>query len=178
MFKKILLAVVVIIAGFLGYVALQPSDGHVVRTGRINAPADVVFAHVNDLHKWQDWSPWAKIDPEAKTSFEGPEAGVGAIFNWDGNREIGKGRMTIVDSRPNEAVKIRLDFAEPMAGTSTADFTLKPVGEQTELTWDMQGERTFFAKIVCTIFNADKMVGDMFEKGFANLNAVVAAPKG
>jgi hypothetical protein len=110
MFKKILIGFAVIVVVFVVIVALQPSDFRVARSATISAPASAVFAQVNDFHKWEAWSPWAKLDPAAKNSFEGPPAGIGAIFRWAGNDEVGAGSMTIIESRPSELIRIKLEF--------------------------------------------------------------------
>ena len=123
MLKTILIGLAVLaalVAGFCAVAALQPSELYIERSALISAPPAVVFAHVNDLHEWQEFSPWAKRDPAAKIAFEGPAAGTGASFTWDGNAEVGAGRMTIVESRPNELVRFRLDFLEPFEGTNTS----------------------------------------------------------
>ena len=176
MFRTIFIAALAALAAFLIYVALQPASGTVTRSATLPASPSAIFPHINDLHKWQVWSPWAKIDPDAKTAFEGPTAGVGSVFTWDGNREVGQGKMTIVESQPNDHVRIRLDFVKPFSGTSMADLTLKPDGDKTNVTWSMTGERPFLARIMCTIFGADKMVGGMFEKGLASLSEAAKAP--
>lgn len=173
MLKKILLTLVAVIAAFLAYVAIQPAVNTVTRSATIAAPAAKIFPHINNLKKWKAWSPWAKLDPNAKSTFEGPEAGTGAAMGWHGNSEVGKGRMTIVESKANEHIKIKLDFEEPFAGTNDVDLILAPDGDGTKVTWSMTGERPFLQRIICTIFNADKMVGDMYEKGLANLAGVV-----
>jgi hypothetical protein len=102
MVLKILIAVVAIVAAFAAFVALQPSEYRIARSATIAAPASNIFAQVNDFHKWDAWSPWAKLDPNAKTAFEGPSAGEGAVFAWAGNSQIGEGRMTLTQSRPAE----------------------------------------------------------------------------
>lgn len=128
MLKKILITLAVIIVVFAVIVALQPSDFRVARTATISAPPPAVFAQVNDFHKWEAWSPWAKLDPAAKNSFEGPAAGRGAIFKWSGNNEVGEGSMTITESRPSDLIKIKLDFTKPFEATNTTEFTFKPEG--------------------------------------------------
>jgi uncharacterized protein YndB with AHSA1/START domain len=173
MLKKILLGLVAIIAVFAIYVALQPADYRVTRSATVAAPATAVFEQVNDFHKWEAWSPWAKLDPNAKATFEGAPAGKGAVFKWAGNNEVGEGTMTVTESRPGELVRISLDFVKPMAGTSTAEFTFKPQGDQTTVTWSMFGQNNFISRAICTVMNQDKMVGGYFEKGLANLKAVV-----
>lgn len=172
MFKKILAVVVIFIAAFAGYVALQPDQLVVERQATINAPSSAVFANVNDLHKWDAWSPWAKIDPNAKMTFEGPAAGKDAVFAWSGNEKIGEGRMTIVDSQPDRLVDIKVDFTKPFENTSSSKFELKPEGNQTLVTWRMSGEQNYIAKAICVVFNGKKMLGEEMDKGLASLRAV------
>lgn len=169
----ILIAVAVIVVGFIVVVLLQPPDFRIQRTATINAaPADV-FAQVNNFHPWEAWSPWAKLDPAAKSTFEGPAAGVGAIFTWSGNNKVGEGRMTIEESRPSELIRIKLEFLRPFKATNTAEFTFKPEGSQTVVNWSMFGKYNFMSKAFCLFMNMDKMVGGDFEKGLANMKAVV-----
>lgn len=178
MLKTIALVVLVALLGFAGYVAMQPEEGTITRSATIAAPPSAVFPYINDLHKWQDWSPWAKLDPSAKTSFEGPPAGVGSAFGWSGNSEVGEGKMTIAESKPDELVKMDINFAKPFSSKSVSEFQLKSEGAGTNVTWSMTGKKPFFARAMCIIFNADKQVGSMFEKGLANLNQIVSnAPK-
>ena len=176
MLKKILIALAAIVVVFVGVVAMQPSDFRIVRTATMSAPASAVFAQVNDFHNWEAWSPWAKLDPAAKNSFEGPSAGIGAIFRWAGNKEVGEGSMTITESRPSDLIRIKLEFLKPFAGTNTAEFTFKPDGDQTAVTWSMAGENNFIAKAVCLFMNRDKMVGGKFEEGLAQMKSIVEAP--
>ena len=126
MLKKILLGLVAILAVFAVVVALQPSEFRIARTAIVAAPAPDVFAQVNDFHNWEAWSPWAKLDPAAKATFEGPAAGQGAVFKWAGNDKIGEGSMTLTDSRPAELVRIKVDFVKPFAGTSTRSSPSSP----------------------------------------------------
>ncbi|MBL7685885.1 MAG: SRPBCC family protein, partial [Deltaproteobacteria bacterium] len=119
------------------------------------------------------WSPWAKLDPNAKNSFEGGPQGKGAIFRWSGNYEVGEGSMTIVETRPNEFVKIQLDFTKPFSGTNTTEFLLKPQGDQTSVTWSMYGKRNFISKAMSIFMDCDQMIGGMYEKGFENLKKIV-----
>jgi hypothetical protein len=173
MLKKILIAVAIIAVVFVIVVALQPADFRIVRSANMAAPAPAVFAQVNDFHNWEAWSPWAKLDPAAKSTFEGPPAGTGAIFRWAGNSEVGEGSMTITDSRPSELIRIKLEFLRPFAATNTAEFAFKPEGNQTVVTWSMEGQNNFIAKAFCLFMNMDKMVGDQFEKGLASMKSVV-----
>src|SRR4051812_32249665 len=110
---KILLTLAVLLAVFLVIVALQPADFRISRSATIGAPAAVVFGHVNNLHQWEAWSPWARLDPNAKSTFAGPDSGVGAVMGWEGNKDVGQGTMTITESRPVELVGLRLDFLKP-----------------------------------------------------------------
>src|SRR5262245_38310569 len=110
MFKKILIGLAALIVIFVVVVALQPSHYHVERKATIAAPPATVFAQVNDFHKWDAWSPWAKLDPAMKTTFEGPPSGKGAVYAWTGNDKVGEGRMTLTESRPSELINIKLDF--------------------------------------------------------------------
>lgn len=176
MIKKILIGFVALIAIFLIVAALQPADFRITRSASIAAPQAMVFEQVNDLHKWQAWSPWAKLDPAAKISYAGPVAGKDASFSWDGNSEVGTGSMTITESRPNDHVQIKLEFLKPFQATNTAEFTFKPEGDKTVVTWSMSGTNGFMGKAIGLIMNCDKMVGGQFEKGLANLNAIVTTP--
>jgi carbon monoxide dehydrogenase subunit G len=175
MLKFILISLALIIVVFVIIVALQPADFRVTRSATIAAPPAVVFGHVNDLHLWQDWSPWAKLDPNAKNSFDGPPAGTGARMNWNGNNEVGEGAMTITESRPGEFVGFLLEFKRPFAASNTADFTFKPDGNQTVVTWGMSGKNNFMFKAVGLFMNCDKMLGPQFEKGLADLKTVSEA---
>jgi hypothetical protein len=169
----VLLSLAAVVVVFLIVVALRPAQYRVARSTTIDAPPPVVFAQVNDFHKWEAWNPWGKIDPAMKQTYEGAPAGVGAAYSWVGNKEVGEGRMTITESRPHESVKIRLDFHKPFAGTSVADFTFVPQGSgQTLVTWNMTGENNFMGKAMCLFVNMDKMIGGQFEKGLADMKRV------
>lgn len=176
MIKKILIGLAVIIAGFLVVVAFQPDTFRVERAATIAAAPSAVFTQVNNLRKAAVWSPWLKLDPAVKVAYEGPAAGVGASSSWAGNHNIGEGRQTITESRANELVRLRLDFIKPFAGTSTAEFTLKPSGNQTLITWSLAGEKNFVSKAVCLFMDQDKMIGEPFEQGLASLKALVESP--
>jgi hypothetical protein len=132
---------------------------------------------VNDFRKWDAWSPWAKLDPDCKYTYAGPSEGTGSIVTWSGNDEVGEGRMTILDSRPGELIKIKLEFIRPYEAEATTLITFKGEGDQTRVTWAMEGQNTFFCKALCLFMDMDKMVGDDFEKGLASLKSVVEAKK-
>lgn len=173
MLAKILILLAVLVIGFIAVVAMRPDEFIVTRTARVSAPPAVVFAQVNDLHKWQDFSPWAKMDPAAKVTFDGPSAGTGAAFAWAGNKQVGEGRMTIIESRPHDLIRFRLDFVKPFAGTNQAEFVFTPEGDQTVVSWSMSGKNNFLFKAVGLFMDCDKMVGSQFEQGLANLKALV-----
>jgi hypothetical protein len=173
MIIKILIALAVLVVVLIIFIATRPSDFRVTRTATIPAPAAIVFGQVNDLHKFQDWSPWAKIDPQCKVTYDGPPAGVSASFAWAGNKQVGEGRMTVIESRPGELVRFKLEFLKPFKATNTAEFNFKSTGNQTEVTWSMSGKNNFVFKAVGLFMNCDKMVGPDFEKGLVNLKSVV-----
>src|ERR671919_223025 len=119
--------------------------------------------------------PVGKIDAAMKQTYEGAPAGSGAIYTWGGNKEVGEGRMAITESRPSELIRIKLEFLKPFAATNTAEFTFKPEGSQTIVTWSMSGKNNFMAKAIHLIMNMDKMIGGQFEKGLASMKSVVEA---
>ncbi len=177
MLKQILVGVAVLILGFVAIVALQPSEFRVERSATVAAPPADVFAQINDLRKWDAWSPWAKLDPDAKIGFEGPEAGQGAAMTWAGNDKVGEGQMTIVDSRPNEAVKLKVDFVKPFEGTNMSEFAFKPAGDGTTVTWTMSAHHNFLEKAFCLVMNGKKMVGNAMDEGLAQLKSVAETGK-
>lgn len=177
MLKKLFLGLIALLVVLAVVVAMQPDDYRISRSTAVAATPDQVFAQVNDFHNWDAWSPWAKLDPNAKAMFEGPRAGEGAVFAWSGNNEVGEGRMTLTQSRPNELIRIKLDFIKPMEGTSDVEFTFKPQNTDTVVTWTMSGRNNFIGKAICLIMNQDKMIGGYFEKGLASLKSVAETPR-
>jgi hypothetical protein len=175
MLVPILIALGAGIVLFLAIVALLPSAFRVARTATISAPAPAVFAQVNDFHNWDAWSPWAKIDPKMKQTYEGAPAGTGAVYSWDGNSDVGAGRMTLTESRPNERIQIKLEFFRPFKGTNAAEFTFKQDGNQTAVTWSMAGNKNFIIKAFSLFMSMDKMIGGQFEKGLATMKSLVEA---
>ena len=173
MLTKILIALAVILVILLIVIAVQPADFRVARSTTISAPPAVVFEQVNDLHKWDAWSPWAKLDPNMKLRYEGAPSGTGASYAWIGNHEVGEGRMTITESRPTDLIGIKLEFVKPFACTNAVEFTFKPEGSNTNVTWAMSGENNFMGKAMGLFMNMDKMCGGMFEKGLASMKSVV-----
>ncbi len=173
MLKKILLALVAVIAVILIAAAFQPSTYHIERSLAINAAPAEIFPHLNDFKKAQVWSPWVKLDPAAKYTFDGPASGVGASNSWSGNSDVGSGRQTIVAVRPNESVQLKLEFFTPMEGVCRAEFRLKPAAGSTTVTWSMDGDNNYLSKIMCLFMSMDKMIGGPFEEGLGNLKKVV-----
>jgi uncharacterized protein YndB with AHSA1/START domain len=175
---NVLLGLAVVVALLVVAVALQPADYRVTRSATIAAPPAAVFAQVNDFHDWETWSPWAKLDPACKYSYEGAAAGEGAVFKWSGNDQVGEGGMTILESRPNELVRIKLEFLRPFADSCSTEFTFKPEGEHTAVSWTMSGKKNLVAKAFCLFTNMDKTLGGEFEKGLAQMKAVTEAAHG
>lgn len=175
MIAKILITLAALVGIFLIVAAFQPEDFRVERTIAISAPAAVTFDQVNDLHKWQEISPYAKLDLATKYTFTGPSAGPDAAMAWVGNSKVGEGKMTITESRPNELIKMRLDFEKPFKSTCEADFTFKAVGDQTTVTWGMSGKKIFVTKAMGLIMSMDKMIGGQFEEGLASLKTITEA---
>lgn len=171
----ILIGFVALVGVFLVYVSMQPEMFAISRTAILRASPERVFEIVNDFHKWQDWSPWAKLDSNCKTTFTGPDSGVGAEFAWDGNSEVGQGSIKITESRPNELIKLDLVFIKPMEGKSVTEFTFQPDGEGTRVTWTMSGKNEFIGKLFSVLMDCDKMIGGSFEKGFDNMKTVLTS---
>jgi len=175
MMMKILMIVPVVVVLFAGIVALRPSEFRVARTLTMSATAPAVFAQVNDFHHWKAWNPWGKLDPAMKQTYQGAPAGTGAVYTWAGNKEVGEGRMTIVESRPNDFIQINLEFFKPFAATNLAEFTFRSEGDQTAVTWAMTGKNNFIAKGIHLFMNMDEMIGGRFEQGLTQMKAVVEA---
>lgn len=170
---KIVVALVLVLAGLAAYVATRPAEFRVTRSASMAAPPEAVFAQVNELKRWPAWSPWAKKDPQMKQAYAGPPAGVGASTSWIGNQDVGEGRMTIVESRPNQSVRFRLEFFKPFAATNEAEFAFAPEGAGTRVTWTMEGRNNFIGKAMGLIFDFDKMIGADFEAGLAGMQSIV-----
>jgi hypothetical protein len=175
MLKKIAIVVVLILAGFAGFVATRPADFRLSRARTMAAPPEVVHAYVNDFKKWPEWSPWEKLDPAMKRELSGAAAGPGAVYFWTGNDAVGEGRMTITDSQAPRSVTIRLEFLKPFAATNTTQFDFAPSGAGTAVTWTMTGRHNFISKAMCVFMDMEKMVGPDFEKGLIQLDAATAA---
>lgn len=177
MLKKIALGLGFLIVVLVIIVATRPADYQVERQITIAAPAPVIFTKINDFHEWQHWSPWEKLDPNMKKTYSGPTAGVGAMYAWDGKRDVGKGQMTITESLPPERVRIKLEFFEPWTATNTTTLSITPaaVGSST-VTWQMVGHHNFIGKAFALVMNMDKMLGADFDKGLQRLKELAEKP--
>ncbi len=173
MLKTIGIVVVVLIAAILAFAATKPDTFRVQRGATIKAPPEKIFPLLNDFQRWEAWSPWEKKDPAMKRTFSAVTSGKGAQYAWEGNKEVGQGRMEIAESVPASKLAIKLDFAKPFEAHNTVEFTLEPKGDSTGVTWAMRGETPYLAKIVHVFIDMDKMVGKDFEAGLANLKNVV-----
>jgi uncharacterized protein YndB with AHSA1/START domain len=171
--KRVVVGLLVVVAVFAVIVATQPNSILIVRSQVIAAPPEAVFEHVNNFRQWEAWSPWAKLDPEAKNSFSGPESGPGAVFTWSGNDKVGEGQMEIKDSQPPSQLTIQLDFVRPYEDHSTVIFDFQPVKPGTNVTWTMKGEHNLISKIMCLFMDLDAMVGPDFERGLTSLKTIV-----
>ncbi len=169
----IFIIVLIALAGLAAYASQRPDEFRVSRSTVMNAPVETVFDQVNDLRKWNAWSPWARLDPNALNTFEGPAAGIGASMSWAGNHKVGQGIMTITDSKPSQFIQFRLEFKKPMKATNTSEFTFTPDGSKTNVTWNMYGKNNLISKMMSVVFNCEKMVGGQFEEGLSNLRGVV-----
>ena len=171
MLKTLAIVILLAILGILAFALTRPDTFSVQRTTTIRAPADKVFALINDFHRWGEWSPWEKLDPEMKRTFSGAPAGVGTVYEWTGNSKVGAGRMEILKTAPASKLDIKLDFVKPFEGHNIAEFTLTPKGDDTEVLWVMHGPAPFVSKLMGVFVSMDSMIGKDFEAGLANMKA-------
>jgi len=171
--KNVIRVVLVVVALLILYIGTRPGEFRVERSATIAAPAEAVFARLDDFHQWAAWSPWEKLDPKMSKAYEGATSGVGASYHWTGNDKVGEGRMTISQSEPPSKVVMSVEFLKPWKATNTTTFTLAPDGPNTKVTWAMQGKEDFMGKAMGLFMNMDKMIGPDFELGLANLRAQV-----
>ena len=173
MYLYMLLAVLLVLALVLAYAASRPKHFRVQRQIHIAAPAEAVFALLVDFHHWSTWSPWEKLDPAMQRNHSGAAAGVGAVYEWQGNKKVGKGRMEIIEASVASRLLIRLDFLAPFEAHNRAEFTLQDQGKSCEVSWAMYGPSPFISRLMGLVFNMDKLIGKDFEAGLANLRALV-----
>jgi uncharacterized protein YndB with AHSA1/START domain len=172
MLQTILLITVVLIAGILLYAQTRPNTFRVQRSTTINAQPDTVFPLIDDLHAWASWSPWEKKDLAMKKTHSGAPQGKGAVLEWDGNKDVGTGRMEVLESVPASKIVIQLDFFKPFEAHNTAEFTLASNAGSTQVTWAMFGPQPYMMKIMGLFCSPDKVVGKDFEDGLAHLKAI------
>ena len=169
--KALFITVAVVVIALVAIAFFLPKTSHVERSTLINRPASQVFGVLNDLHRFSAWSPWFDLDPAAKYTFSGPAAGVGAKFTWVGNKDVGSGSQEIVATKPDESLKMQLDFGD--MGRPTAEFFLVPVGSGTRVTWTL--DQSFEGSLVGRYFGLmmDSMVGKDYERGLAKLKTLI-----
>lgn len=176
MFKTIALGVggllLVAVAAALIHAASRPDSFRVQRGISIKAPPEKIFAELEDLHRHGAWSPWEKKDPSMKRTHSGAPSGKGAVYEWDGNKEIGKGRMEIVEVVAPTRLVMTLHFIAPFEARNMAEFVLEPKGDSTAVTWAIHGPSPFISKVMGLFLDMDTMIGKEFETGLANLKTL------
>ena len=172
MFKKIAIVVLVMVAVVLAYAATRPDSLHVQRAVTIMAPPEKIFPLISDFHNWTSWSPYEKVDPAMKRTYSGAASGQGAVYEWEGNSQVGQGRMEITDASQPSRITMKLDFIEPLEGHDVAELALVPRGDSTNVTWTMDGPAPYVGKLIGVFVNMDTMIGSDFETGLANLKAI------
>lgn len=176
MVTTIIGGLVLVVVMVLIYAASKPDTFRIERSISIKAPAEKIFPLIDDFHRWEQWSPWEKVDPALKRTYSGAASGVGAAYAWFGNQEIGQGRMVIIESTPPLRLLIKIDFLAPFEAHNTVEFTLRKEGDSTVLSHAMFGPSPYLAKLMGLFFSMDKMVGDKFEEGLGSLKAIAEAP--
>lgn len=173
MLPYIIAGVLAVFALLGAVIAMQPKHFRVARSMRMGGPPEAAFDLVNDFREWTKWSPWEKYDPDLQRAYSGAATGVGAVYSWSGNKHVGEGRSTIVESRKGELIRVKLEFLRPFKANNDVVFTFEREGSQTVVSWIMTGERTFMFKAMGLLMNMDKMCGGQFEQGLATLKAAV-----
>jgi uncharacterized protein YndB with AHSA1/START domain len=174
MFDLVTVAVIlaIAIAAVLIFAATKPNTLRVQRATSIKAPAEMIFPLINDFHQWRSWSPYENKDPAMKRTYSGAERGKGAVYAWDGDKNVGSGRMEILEASAPQKIVIKLDFFTPFEGHNTAEFTMLPQGDGTHVTWLMHGPARFMTRLIQVFMNLDNMIGKDFETGLANLKTI------
>jgi Polyketide cyclase / dehydrase and lipid transport len=175
--SEVIIVIAILLALVIGVIlilaATKPGHFSVRRTAAVNALAEKIFAVISDFREWRGWSPWENRDPAMKRTYEGSEHGKGAVYAWDGNKNVGAGRMEILEATTPSKILIKLDFIKPFEGHNTAEFTMSPQGNATTVNWVMQGPAPFMSKVMQVFVSFDKMIGKDFEAGLANLKKLV-----
>lgn len=172
MLKRVLLLLAVLVVGVLAAVLLQPSTFHVERSITLAAPVDIPFGLVNDFHRWQFWSPWEAQDPKLRRGFDGPYVGPGASYTWSSDK-VGSGKMTLLETRPYDSIRIQLEISKPLRADHTLTFTFQPVPEGVTVRWAMDGHHGLLGKAFSLFGGMDARVGGDFEKGLARIQELV-----
>jgi hypothetical protein len=172
MIAKIGVTIGILVGAILAFAATRPDSFTVRREAAIKAPAEKIYPLISDFNRWGAWSPYEKKDPAMKRSFSGPGAGKGAVYAWEGNKEVGAGRMEIAEAAAPSRVSLKLDFTRPFEAHNRVDFSLEPKGGATQVTWALQGPMPFISKVICLFVDMDSMVGADMEAGLANLKAI------
>jgi uncharacterized protein YndB with AHSA1/START domain len=172
MFKIIAIVLALLVVAVLVYASRQPDSFRIERSITIAAPAEKIFPLVNDLHQWEAWSPWEKIDPALKRSYSGPQSGKGAGYAWTGNKDVGQGSMEIIESTLSSKVVLSLHFLKPFEARNTVEFVLLPQANGTQVTQAMYGPSPLMSKIMGLVFSMDKIVGSKYEEGLASIKAL------
>ena len=175
MFEVLVIVAVILaiaVAAVLIFAATKSGTLRVQRSTGIKAPAETIFALINDFRQWRSWSPYENKDPAMKRTYDGAERGKGAVYAWDGDKNVGSGRMEILEASAPQKIVIKLDFFTPFEGHNTAEFTMLPQGDGTHVTWVMHGPANFMSKLIQVFINLDHMIGRDFEAGLAKLKQV------
>lgn len=175
MFMKIAIVVAILITIVLIYAATKPNTFHVERTIDVKAPPEKLFALVNDFHQWEAWSPYNK-DPAMKKTFSGSASGKGAMYAWEGNKDVGRGEITITDTTPPKEIDMALHMIEPFEGRNHVVLSFDAKGDTTTVTWALEDQHTYLLKIISTFLNLDRMIGKDFEVGLARLKTAAEKP--
>jgi hypothetical protein len=172
---KIVLGIVGVLGGavivILALASAKPDAMHVEKGVTTSAPPATVLAILNDLHRFPEWSPWQKLDPNMKTTYGGPATGVGSSYAWEGNDKAGKGQMTITQSGP-EGITMALEFKEPFPSTADIKLGVAPEGAGSKVTWGFDSPNSFGTKIFTVFANMEEMLGKDFDEGLSNLKAL------
>ncbi|MDB6060937.1 MAG: polyketide cyclase [Verrucomicrobiaceae bacterium] len=172
MLKALALVVTTLIVGLMTYAATRPDSFRVERAIIINASPEKIFPLIDDFHSWEEWSPWEKVDPAVQRYYSGAASGKGAVYAWRGNKELGQGRMEIIETTPTDSLIIKIDFIEPFPAHNTIKFTLHSEGNSTTVTQAMYGPSPYISKLIGVFFSMDTMVGGKFEQGLTSLKAM------
>lgn len=178
MLTKIIIAVIVVLGGFLGYVAMQPADMRIERELVIQAPPEKIFPYINNPTKGNEWMPWSEIDSEVKVTYSGPEEGVQAASSWESPGKMGVGQSVIIESTPNQIVKTQLTYTKPMEMSQVSEISLTPGDAGTVVLWSVTGKNSFMGRLMCVFMDMDKEVGTQFEKGLNKLKMLVEGSQG